>query len=404
MSIVNLDYILNGTDQKVLNLKYEEMKKDYNETTAESYFNTYKGKPLSFIFENSRKIFSEPIFGLDYYKEAVFNSCAFMALDDELEKVSNYIEENANLMSNEQKDLYDNLKDEMTNFVESHRNTIIAATAFNDRVRGVLFAEDGDLENSDVSIFKKYDEAVSNAVFADDMDFLNSLIKETPDDLISSATLIYAPYICEKCGPSAVIGFQDRLIELNETTEDDEKFADMIDKIIYANKLSCDSGYVESCKSLNRDFRELISFYENASLKDYLIEATSRKEQVVYHESPEDMIRSIFDDMDEDDIYREEYLRESAEINEMIAYAYESTFKMLEAEAMYITDVTKPAIGYTIESGTSYEQLMDTAIYMMDSDTFEEDTEDDEIDSLDDSKDDDKSKSDEKSKDESPKK
>ena len=80
MSIVNMEKIINGTPEKVLINGYNKMKENYTEASAQDFYQIYSNEPLSFLFENSRMIFSEPFYGCDYYKEAVLNNASFLSL------------------------------------------------------------------------------------------------------------------------------------------------------------------------------------------------------------------------------------------------------------------------------------------------------------------------------------
>ena len=92
MEVLDVEKIINATPQKRLINAYNSMKKNYNEATAQEYLNAYKDGSLSFLFENSRMIFSEPYFGFDFYKEAVtdLSLCHLTVLENEKEKVVNY--------------------------------------------------------------------------------------------------------------------------------------------------------------------------------------------------------------------------------------------------------------------------------------------------------------------------
>ena len=75
MSILNKDEILNGTPQKRFDKKYEELKKNYTEETAQEFYNTYKDESLSFILKNLSLILSEGCyFGAKFILDIVNNN------------------------------------------------------------------------------------------------------------------------------------------------------------------------------------------------------------------------------------------------------------------------------------------------------------------------------------------
>ena len=75
MSILNKDEILNGTPQKRFDKKYEELKKNYTEETAQEFYNTYKDESLPFILKNLSLILSEGCyFGAEFILNIVNNN------------------------------------------------------------------------------------------------------------------------------------------------------------------------------------------------------------------------------------------------------------------------------------------------------------------------------------------
>lgn len=75
MSILNKDEILNGTPQKRFDKKYEELKKNYTEETAQEFYNTYKDESLSFILKNLSLILSEGCyFGARFILDIINNN------------------------------------------------------------------------------------------------------------------------------------------------------------------------------------------------------------------------------------------------------------------------------------------------------------------------------------------
>ena len=87
MALIDKDVILNSNPTKRLRIAFENMKSDYTDSSAKAYMETYKDQPLAFIIENSRYIFSEPMYGFNFYKESVIsNDHAFLFTEYENEK------------------------------------------------------------------------------------------------------------------------------------------------------------------------------------------------------------------------------------------------------------------------------------------------------------------------------
>ena len=110
MAMVNTEVILNSNPTKKLRIAFNKLKENYTEENAKSYSELYKDKPLKFIIENSRYIFSEPYCGYSFYKEHVIENpyaLLFTEYAGEREKILNYIEDSTNKIPDEQKKLYD---------------------------------------------------------------------------------------------------------------------------------------------------------------------------------------------------------------------------------------------------------------------------------------------------------
>ena len=126
MALIDKEYILNSNPTKKLRIAFENMKSNYNDTSAKAYMETYKDQPLAFIIENSRYIFSEPMYGLKFYTESVLsNEYAFMftEYENEKEKIESYVEENGNKMPEAQKKMYDDLLSLVTEKYNESINT-----------------------------------------------------------------------------------------------------------------------------------------------------------------------------------------------------------------------------------------------------------------------------------------
>ena len=117
--------------RKNLITSYNELLESYTKEGAESYTELYKDKPLSFVMENSRYIFSEPMYGLDFYKGIVESAYIdpYMLYEESI-KVSKYMEENASKMGAEQKEKYKSLENILTKKVNEVRDKIVLESVY----------------------------------------------------------------------------------------------------------------------------------------------------------------------------------------------------------------------------------------------------------------------------------
>lgn len=127
MTELNKDRIFNESSKKVLIREYEKLKEDYSKLNALQYKTLYENESLSFILENSRYIFSEPLKGYDFYKGIVENVCIpFDKMEDEYQKVLEYVEDmkTSKNVSVEQISAYESLLGVVTNVYESMKNSV----------------------------------------------------------------------------------------------------------------------------------------------------------------------------------------------------------------------------------------------------------------------------------------
>lgn len=124
MPELNIDRILNENPVKVLIREYEELKKDYTKMNSLKYKALYESQSLSFILENSRYIFGEPMYGCDFYKNIMESHLIpFDMLKNEYDKVSEYVESYSNKMSNDQKSSVNELLQCVTEKWEGMKNS-----------------------------------------------------------------------------------------------------------------------------------------------------------------------------------------------------------------------------------------------------------------------------------------
>lgn len=149
MPELNKDRIFNESPKKVLIREFTNLKNDYTKMNALKYKSFYENESLSFILENSRYIFSEPIKGYEFYKNVITESILPLGkLDDEIIKVDEYIRENSKNMSDTQRGMYT----ELLSIMEKESSSIKNSTA----LYGIM------MENSE-SMIEIYDEIYEDA-------------------------------------------------------------------------------------------------------------------------------------------------------------------------------------------------------------------------------------------------
>lgn len=340
MSIFNIDHIINGTDQKRLLNGYNKMKENYTESAAQEFLSTYNKKPLSFLLENSRIIFSEPYYGCSYYKEAIINNgcCSFTALEKEYEKIQDYLEENGSNMSESQKSLYEDLQSSVKTLLEHTKNTRIYASYIK--------------ENID----DRFEEKLSNMVFeytlSDEKDESKIIeLFETVSNPIIFFT--YAPYIMEMTKSTSLYDKVNMFCEKASVPEiyDERQWKTFVETVICGNKLSLDKSYMESVRSiLNRDIRFIFEYFMNTSLSNKIDELVTEhvNERDVIYKSEVSAVNNIFTDMMESAIDYEENTEFKKQIDIYKGIIYECTLDTLISEYYQCNNTDDLAQGYSI--------------------------------------------------------
>ena len=124
MPELNIDRILNENPTKVLMREYANLKSDYTKMNAIKYKSLYESASLSFILENSSCIFTEPMYGCDFYKSIMESQLIpFDMLLGEYDKVFEYTNTNLKKMSETQKEKYTALLECVKDRCDSTRNS-----------------------------------------------------------------------------------------------------------------------------------------------------------------------------------------------------------------------------------------------------------------------------------------
>ena len=111
MASLDVNKILNESKPKVLIREFNNLKEDYTRINAVKYKGLYENEDLSFILDYSRFIFSEPMKGFAFYKNIIeTQDIPVDRMFSEYEKLDEFLDENEKHMSDEQKNMYEELK------------------------------------------------------------------------------------------------------------------------------------------------------------------------------------------------------------------------------------------------------------------------------------------------------
>lgn len=324
MDIVNVEGIIYGTPEKRFLLAYNKMKDNYNEASADEFKDTYDKEPLSLILENSDKVFSEPYFGLDFYKKSLMENCAFTAVESEVDKVEQFVESHKEQMSNKQRALYESSLQELKEFSKKTKGTQLMASYIKEHI-------DPDFEDNLSGVLYKYYESP-------ECDEKVMSVMESIDNPMVYFT--YAPYVYEKTGNIKVVKMSEVFCESSAFDPEnmtEETWKNFVNAVVSCNKLGSDTGYMEAVGGIhNMDYRDIFNYFIEASIDEALTEMTTEHvDESILTENSVEAVNNIFLDMYEaaiDDINGNDIKKK----NDMFtAIALETTMDILYED--YIT-------------------------------------------------------------------
>lgn len=380
MALINKDVILNSNPTKRLRIAFEDMKSNYNDSSAKAYMETYKDQPLAFIIENSRYIFSEPSYGLKFYIESVLsNDHAFMftEYENEKEKIESYLQENGNKMPDVQKNMYEELLNVVT---EKYNNTINTATIISHACNNEDTKREYDLLVESVYQLQNNSEKIEE---------VKAFMEST-----TSADLFYAlsPYLV-KMNPSELeysvasnIGrfFKECTIENQQIQEDEWK--NYIESVVVVSKLYNDNIYKESVATMRRQNSIIFDGLAVESVKDQINEllvehitenAGSNKFNTntfnCYYSTSTNAVNRIFEDDDMYSMMKDENEKFKMERTKLHDIAMNILFEYVTHEYHTCDDLTTHINGYnyfnegtTIES--AFNELANSSFIIKESD------------------------------------
>lgn len=258
MPELNKDRIFNESSKKVLIREFENLKKDYTKMNALKYKTLYEDASLSFILENSRYIFSEPMRGIGFYKSIMETATIpFQCMEEECDKVSTYLYENKDNMSNTQIELYEDLVSLMEKKYSSMKNSIRLYNAMMENTDDVIKYYDYLYEfktNKNVNLDNIKHIMTENKNY-NLMDSIN-IISEVPELYSTLYKYVEAAYVEESSTPNdySLNSFSTNVIS---RMMKDSYISEKVENISNINLrhliqgLSCveNSDYIESIKT-----------------------------------------------------------------------------------------------------------------------------------------------------------
>lgn len=124
MAILDNKKILNSSYDKIIKIGYDNLKENFSKENALSYYESYKDAPLHAILENSRYIFSEPYYGVDFYDNIIESVLVpFYRYDIEYEKVDDFINQNKRHINPDQLERLESVRDHLSEKIESTKHS-----------------------------------------------------------------------------------------------------------------------------------------------------------------------------------------------------------------------------------------------------------------------------------------
>lgn len=363
MALIDNNVILNSNPTKKLRIAFENMKSNYNDDSAKAYMETYKDQPLAFIIENSRYIFSEPRYGLQFYTESILcNTYAlmFMEYENEREKIETYLEENGSRMPEAQKSMYEDLLSLVT---EKYNETINTSTIISHACKN---------EN----IKTEYNTLVESVYRlqndSNKMDDIKTFIEST-----TSADLFYAvsPYLIKfntdeiNYSISSNINRFFKECTIEDHSINDDEWKHYIESAIIVSKLYNDEVYKESVDMMRRQNSIIFEGLATESVKSQIDElfvehitenAGSNKFNAssfdCYYSTSYNAVNRIFEDDDMYDMMRDENEKFKMERTKLHEIAMNVLFEYVSHDYYTCDDISSSITTYNYFSeGTTVE-------------------------------------------------
>lgn len=349
---MNVDYVINATPAKRIINGYKKMKENFTEETAQDFYEIYSNESLSDILANSRMIFSEPYYGFSFYQKIIkdLSLCHFNTLTIECEKIHEYLEENEDKMSENQKDMYESLYSLVQQLCHSTSNIRI----FSDYVKD--------------EVSETFEEELSNALYEykksenKDLSKIEEIFDEIDDDI---TFMVYTPFVNLVIGngnsicKSAISHLTESFVKNPDTEGDWERH---VFKTIAGNKLKCDKPYVYAVNFIPKTDRIYFEIYMYRSLEKDLEKTRTKKVNIedINHATSVSAVNSIFDDIYEASFMKEEYSSKKKNMESFENIILESEMEVLIREYQIGSSKNKETAGYSMVSdGITLENAYD---------------------------------------------
>ncbi len=362
MPYINREKILNESPTKRLIIGFNNLKQNFTKEAALEYSNLYKDQSLSFIIENSRMIFSEPYYGLEFYKEAVAgenDNAVFHKYKDEINKLDEFISDNQNKMPVDQLQMYLDLRDSISSELSKHKNSeVVVGHAIAKDKQAAKIAD----EISDKLYDYKKAEAENNI---NGMTDVRSRIRDTMTNMEDpSMFFTLAPYVTQGILDNSILNENLKRFA-SEPIEDWTKLEAMesaFDNVVILSKLVKDSAYCEAVNTIPYITRVALMKYATESVRDNLNELITERvsSDEAYYSTPMMAVLNLFNSDTDSIIYKEEYDEFRNSRYNVRLHVFESMMDLITYEYQNCDDTNAVIDGYNFfDEGTTIEQAFD---------------------------------------------
>ena len=124
MAILDNEKIISSSYDKIIKNGYDNLKENFSKENALSYYESYKDAPLHTILEESRYIFSEPYYGVDFYDNIIESVMVpFYRYEIEYEKVDDFINQNKRHINPDQLERLESVREHLSEKMESTKHS-----------------------------------------------------------------------------------------------------------------------------------------------------------------------------------------------------------------------------------------------------------------------------------------
>lgn len=358
---INMDVVLHSNPVKNLLIAFDNLKNDYSEENAKKYMELYENQPLRFIMDNSRYIFSETMYGLDFYKNIIESPYAFLFTDYEYQrdKLVDWFDEFSDKMDIIQKNMYEDLINLLSSkFIETNNTSTILNHAF-----------------SDESIKETYDKLVELVYMYGRRDIDNSNEERLKNEIIelmnnvNNSDLFYAlsPYLSkiglfETTSMSFIYDNIDKYYSdchIENERIDEQEWKKFIESVIIVSKLYHDDMYIEAVNSMRRQDKIIFSALATESVKEQIDDLSIRyvnESYNIHYSTPSGAVNRIFEDHHYYSIFKEDNNAIKTEREKLKDLALNIIKEYVDIEYYNCTDAMAEIQGYNFfEEGTTIE-------------------------------------------------